>query len=60
VLGRGTLPADEKGNQADGNDDGQYEQGRHGPTPREILTQPPLRPAVKPGRGFDPHPGSAA
>ncbi|MEP6568061.1 MAG: hypothetical protein ABJB10_23225, partial [Mesorhizobium sp.] len=53
-----TLPADKERNQADGNDNGEYEQGRHHPPQGKFKAPPPLRQATKPGRGLGPRPGS--
>ncbi len=41
VVRRGALPADQEGDHADGDDDGEYEQGRHRPTPGKVQIAAP-------------------
>jgi hypothetical protein len=53
---RGALAADHEGDHADGNDYGEYEQGRHHPPQGKFRSPPPLRQAAKSGRGFGPRP----
>ncbi|BCG92504.1 hypothetical protein MesoLj131a_13680 [Mesorhizobium sp. 131-2-1] len=58
VLRHGPLAANEECDQADGNDYGKYEHGRHEPTPREVATAAAA--GEETGARANPRPGPQA